>query len=111
MSIDWQYLYKNEPAAVPGMTAIQGDEWPSASAIIPGDDLDRELFNTDIRYERSCPVIPSLPVIIKVTGRKLHRLYFDHWRIRCIINTWDSNEERVTFRGWLYLWSNYEDVQ
>jgi len=111
MSINWQYLYKNEPAAIPGMTAIQGDEWPSASAIIPGDNLDRELFNTDIRYERYCKFIPSLPVIIKVTGRKCYDSGLGNYRIRCIINTWDSNEERVTFRGWLYLWSNYEDVQ
>ena len=112
-TIPWQYKYKNEPAAIPGMTAIQGDEWPSASAIIPGDSFDQKLFDTDLRYDRSyCTVIPSLPVKIQVTGRVLHSVGFGgHYKIRCLINTWDSNEERVTFRGWLFLWSNYEDVQ
>lgn len=109
-TMDWWQLYQTLPRAEPGMTAIQGDEWPHANPIIEGDDLDMQYFRTHIRYERYDDIIPSLPVRVELTGRKVYTGYgFDQSKMRCRITTWDNNEDPVSFGGWLYLWSNYKD--
>lgn len=83
---------------------IQGDEWDSANPLIEGDELDKEYFDADLRYARMDDIIPSLPVKLKITGRVVYvsPLYSSR-KVRVLITTWDSNEEPVSFRGWLFL--------
>ena len=109
ITLDWPLLFQNAPSAKPGMTAIQGDDWPHANPIIEGDDMDLQLFNTPLRYDRYDDIIPSLPVTVELTGIKVYcESCCDTRKMRCRITTWDQNEEPVSFLGWLYLWSNYE---
>ena len=106
---DWEGIYKEQPEAKAGMTSIEGDEWLyGAHAIIEGDEVDKEYFDTNLRYDRCEKFIPSLAVKVEITGRKLHSCGFSQYKIRCMITTWDDDEKPVSFRGWLYLWSNYE---
>ena len=106
ITMDWDLLFKSKPRAIAGETAIQGDEWDSASPIIAGDEWDKANFGTDLRYERYDDVIPSLPVKVEITGRKVHVDSMTR-KIRIKITTWDMAELPVSFPGWLYLWNNY----
>jgi len=100
--MDWKVAYEELPTAKPGMTAIEGDEWAyGAHAIIDGDEIDEKFFGTNLRYDRCEEFIPTLPVKVEVTGRKLRSCSFSNGKMRCVITTWDCNEEPVSFRGWL----------
>ena len=105
---EWNTLYHNKPTAKPGMTSIQGDEWTSANPIIEGDELDVKYFDTNIRYERYDDIIPSLPVIVELTGKMVYCEGASR-KMRCKITTWDNNEDPVSFLGWLWLFHDYND--
>ena len=108
ITMDWKLLFQDKPRAIAGKTAIQGDEWHFAQPIVKGNECDVLYFGTDIRYSRDDDVIPSLPVKVEITGRKV---YVDSMtrKIRIKITTWDAHELPVSFPGWLYLWSNYQE--
>ena len=84
---------------------LQGDEWPHALSIIEGDEWDLKYFGTNLRYSRNDNIIPSLPVRVEITGAKVHINNY-YTRMRCLITTWNHDEQPVSFRGWLYLNGN-----
>jgi hypothetical protein len=83
---------------------VEGDDWNHTNPLIEGDDLDEQYFNTRLRYDRPDNLIPSLPVKIEITGRVVHVTpTFGSRKVRARITTWDSNEEPVSFGGWLWI--------
>lgn len=95
-------LARSEPIKAEVGMFVKGDAWDQYLRLIEGDAIDLEYFNTNLRYARMDDIIPSLPVTIKITGRVVHFTNYAE-SVRCEITTWDSNEEPVSFRGWLEI--------
>ena len=103
LTIAHQSLYTEKPKAAAGMF-IEGDLWGHAHSLIQGDELDLQYFGTSLRYhvgEKGDP-IESLPVIVTLTG---NMVYIDQGarKMRAKLTTWNSNDEPVSFSGWLWL--------
>jgi hypothetical protein len=73
------------------------------SRLNEGDEAFPGWEGSEFRVETSQTVIPTLPVNVTVTGRKVHFTRHSGPRVRVQIEWVKDGEENETSRGWLTL--------
>ena len=104
---NWQMLPINTDNYVPA----QPDGWPvGGHALVEGTPLDREIWGDGVlRIETGLESIPTLPVKIRQTGRKLHDTFvFGTYKVRVQFEHLHDGEPSEFQGGWLYLFSNLD---
>ena len=86
------------------------DGWPvGGHRLEVAESWEESYFGAGvIRFQTGIPVIPTLPIRIRVTGRKLHETGSGNYRIRVQFEHIKDGEPSEYQGGWLYLWDNLD---
>lgn len=85
------------------------DQWPSPGNLIAPDSFDLQYFGGDIlRVNTNQPVIPTLPVKVKITGRKAVYCWSftpgkTTYKVRVKVEFVKDGEPSTFSGGWLFF--------